>query len=276
MVRMFVIYHDFQHHTILHRSTLAHLLMSLYGILTLNPGSIWKRTHDYHHQHNSKLFGSSIGSFPIMTKKKFLESSIEERKAYLLSRNPMILFGGYIFIFMFGMCGRSFIKDPYKHFDSFIALILHVFFSIVLVMIGGLEKLLFVQTIPFLVSSAMGAYLFYAQHNFPSVQFKDNSEWNYYFAAMYSSSYMKMNRVMEWFTANIGLHHVHHLNARIPFYRLKEAMIAIPELQNASTTSLNPIEVYKCLQLKVWDSDRCKMIGLKEMGAKDAGIKKQQ
>lgn len=268
MVRMFVIYHDYQHHTILHRSKVAHLLMTLYGIITLNPASIWKRSHDYHHLHNSKLFGSNIGSYPIMTKKKYLESSKKEQNAYLFSRHPLVIFGGYIFIFMYGMCWRSFLNDPKKHFDSLAALIIHYALSITLFMIGGLEKLLLVQTIPFLVSSATGAYLFYAQHNFPSVQFKDNGEWSYYFAAMHSSSYMKMNRLMEWFTANIGLHHIHHLNARIPFYKLKEAMKVIPELQNARTTSLNPIEVYRCLQLKVWDSVNCKMIGLREMSDK--------
>src|ERR1700761_4040340 len=84
MVRMFVIYHDFQHHAILHRSVLADVIMSLYGIYVLVPSSIWKRSHDYHHAHNSKLFSASIGSYPIATKKKFLSMSAGEKRLYLL------------------------------------------------------------------------------------------------------------------------------------------------------------------------------------------------
>ena len=81
-------------------------------------------------------------------------------------------------------------------------------------------------------------------------------------AAMESSSYMKMNKMMAWFTANIGYHHIHHLNSRIPFYRLPEIMKELPELQNAKITSLSPKEIIACLRLKVWDPEKNKMVGL--------------
>ena len=99
----------------------------------------------------------------------------------------------------------------------------------------------------------MGAYLFYAQHNFPTATFAEKEGWSYVNAALGSSSYMRMNQVMHWFTGNIGYHHIHHLNARIPFYRLPEVYKAIPELQMAKTTSLMPGEMIRCLRLKVWD-----------------------
>jgi omega-6 fatty acid desaturase (delta-12 desaturase) len=113
------------------------------------------------------------------------------------------------------------------------------------------------------VSSAIGSYLFYAQHNFPDVVFKEKDGWTYEGAALESSSYTKMNFFMRWSSANIGYHHIHHLNARIPFYRLPEVMEKIPELQHPKTTSLNLSDIVKCLRLKVWDSKAHKMISLK-------------
>src|SRR4051794_4162724 len=89
IVRMFVIYHDYQHHTILYQSKIADLFFSAFGVFILAPASIWKRSHDHHHAHNSKLFTASIGSYPIMTKQKFMESTPEERRAYLIQRHPL-------------------------------------------------------------------------------------------------------------------------------------------------------------------------------------------
>ena len=121
--------------------------------------------------------------------------------------------------------------------------------------------------LPFFLSQMLGAYLFYAQHNFPEAIFKNNTEWSYTDAALESSSYMALDPFMQWVTANIGFHHVHHLNSKIPFYRLPEAMAAIPELQRAKKTTLRPNDIAACLRLKVWDAEKNKMIGFKEMEA---------
>jgi omega-6 fatty acid desaturase (delta-12 desaturase) len=126
----------------------------------------------------------------------------------------------------------------------------------------GIEALLLTMLVPFFIAMAIGSYLFYAQHNFPDVSFSDNAGWTYEKAALTSSSYMQMNGVMAWFTANIGYHHVHHLNSRIPFYRLPEVMKALPEMQEVKTTSLHPVDIWRCLRLKVWDVDQQRMVGL--------------
>jgi acyl-lipid omega-6 desaturase (Delta-12 desaturase) len=262
IVRFFVIYHDYEHHSILQKSIPANILMTIFGIYILAPSSIWKRSHDYHHNHNSKLFTADIGSFPIVTKKRFLSMSKTNRFAYLAIRHPVNILFGYVTIFALGMCVRSFISSPRKHADSLIALIIHITGSVLIFHnLGWLTWLLFVY-IPFFIACGLGSYLFYAQHNFPSVSFSERSEWHYETAALESSSYMKMNRLMAWFTANIGYHHIHHLNSRIPFYRLPEIMKALPELQNAKTTSLNLKEIYACLRLKVWDPEKNKMVAL--------------
>ena len=265
MVRMFVIYHDFLHHTILHRSPLANAIMDTYGILVLVPPSIWKRSHDYHHNHNSKLFSASIGSYPIATKKKFQSMPPKERRIYLAVRHPLTIMLGYFSMFMIGMCFNSFTSSPEKHYDSLLALIIHFAISTLMIIFLGWPVWLISMFIPFIISSAIGAYLFYAQHNFPSVTFADNSEWKYEGAALESSSYMKMNPFLQWCTANIGYHHIHHLNSKIPFYRLPETMAALPELQHPRTTSMSIKDIIDCFRLKVWDPERNRMIGFKEM-----------
>lgn len=263
IVRMFVIYHDHQHHAILNKSKLADVIMSLFGIYVLAPTSIWKRSHDYHHKHNSKLFSASIGSYPIVTRKKFLSMTKAEKRGYLLTRHPLTILWGYLSMFLVGMCVNSFLSSPRKHMDSLLAIIIHLAASVAVFWFIGWQSWLLFIFIPFFIACGIGAYLFYAQHNFPGVTFSDNEKWSYDKAAMLSSSYMTMHPLMAWFTANIGHHHIHHLNARIPFYRLPEVMQGIPTLQNAKTTSLKPKDIWACFQLKVWDPEANQMVGIK-------------
>src|SRR5262249_34533146 len=100
----------------------------------------------------------------------------------------------------------------------------------------------------------------YSQHNFPGVQLRGRGDWDFVHAALHSSSYTAMGPVLRWFTGNIGYHHVHHLNARIPFYRLPEAMSSIRELQFAQPIRLNPRDIYRCFQLKLWDPEQDRMV----------------
>lgn len=265
IVRMFVIYHDHQHHAILYRSPLANALMTVFGLYIMAPTSIWKRSHDYHHKHNSKLFSASIGSYPIMTRQKFLSSSRSDRRRYLFTRHPLTIFLGYYTMFIWGMCVGSFLSNPKKHLDSLLALVLHAAIYTAVAYFFGWQGVVLTLLIPYTIACGIGSYLFYAQHNFPGVTFKDNRGWSYEHAAMESSSYMKLNPVMNWFTANIGYHHIHHLNAKIPFYRLPEVMEKIPALQEAKVTSMGPVEVFRCLRLKVWDPERNRMLTLEEV-----------
>src|SRR5688572_29477226 len=265
ILRLFVIYHDQQHHAILNRSRVAELFMKVFGIYALAASSVWRSSHDYHHKHNSKLRGAHIGSFPIMTKQQYLKLSKAKRFDYLFVRHPLTILFGYIFMFLYGMCLNPFLNDRRKHFDCAVSLVVHIAIGVALVYFFDWRALLLAQTIPHLIACAIGTYLFYAQHNFPNVSFNDKSGWTYEKAAMESSSFMHTNPLMAWFTANIGYHHVHHLNARIPFYRLPEVLRAIPELQQAKITSLHPRDIFRCLRLKVWDVESQRMVGLREI-----------
>ena len=265
LVRLFAIYHDFLHKAILKNSKLAQAVFTLYGFYTLNPPSIWKRSHDYHHKHNSKLYTSSIGSFPVLTKQDYLALNKSQQIKYLFIRHPLTILFGYVFAFWWGMCMLSLLRNPTKHWDSLLALVLHHSAGFAFYYLGGWSAFLFGFMIPAFLSSAMGSYLFYAQHNFPSSTFKAKEDWNYLDAALESSSYMKMNSVMRWFTGNIGFHHIHHTNAQIPFYRLREVHERFEEFGVAKTTSLKILDMASCFRVKVWDSEKGKMLGIKEL-----------
>jgi omega-6 fatty acid desaturase (delta-12 desaturase) len=262
MMRLFVIYHDQQHHAILSRSRAAEVLMKAFGVLALTPSSVWRSSHNHHHKHNSKLRGSDIGSFPIMTKEQYAKSSHAERRGYLFVRHPLTILFGYIFMFMFGMCVNPLIHYPRRHWDCLVALLVHGGIAAALVILGGPTALVLSLIVPFFITYAVATYFFYAQHNFPGVSFSDQGGWTYERAALESSSFMQTGPLMGWFTANISYHHIHHLNARIPFYRLPEAMREIPGVQRPKLTSLSPADIRGCLRLKVWDVEGQRMVGV--------------
>ncbi len=253
-VRLFIIYHDFQHNALLRESWLASIVMWISGIVMLNPPSVWKRSHDHHHKHNSKTFGASIGSFPIMTTEAFAKATYAERFAYAAARHPLTILLGYFTVFLWGMTLRPFLQSPWRHWDAGLATAFNLALIVWLLFLG-IDIALLGMAVPYFVATSMGAYLFYAQHNYPSALLKPRSEWSHVEAALHSSSFIHMNPVMHWFTGNIGYHHVHHLNARIPFYRLPEAMASLEELQTPGTTSLKPRDIIACLRLKLWSPE---------------------
>jgi len=259
MVRMFTLYHDHQHGTILRGSALADVLLGAYGLLLLTPPSIWQRTHHYHHGHNGRLEAAGIGSFRVMTTRAYARASRRRRLAYALSRHPLTILAGYATVFLYGMCLCPLLRRPWQHMDAVLALLLHAALVAVLAALAP-ALLLWTMLLPLCVATALGSYLFYAQHNFPGARFQAGGAWDYTAAALAGSSYIPMNPVLRWLTGNIGYHHVHHLNARIPFYRLPEAMAGLEELQSPGVTTLSPRGVYRCLRLKLWDPDRRRLV----------------
>ncbi len=263
IVRLFIIYHDYQHHAILTNSWLAEAIMYVYGMFVLSPPSVWNRSHDHHHKHNSKDTLTAIGSFPIMSCQRFEGASSSIRWQYYMARHPLTIGLGYLTVFMYGMCLRALLINPKQHFDAAIAIAMH-FVLVGVAFAFGWDILVFALIVPLMVSCGLGAYLFYAQHNFPNCNLSEREDWTHASAALHSSSYIGMGPVMKWFTGNIGYHHVHHLNAKIPFYRLPEAMAAMPELQKPISTTLRPQDVLACFRLNLWDAAQKKFVSFSE------------
>ncbi|CAH0355855.1 fatty acid desaturase [Aquabacterium sp. CECT 9606] len=260
MVRAFITYHDFLHGAILRDSRLASLLFSVYGCVALSPPRSWKQTHNHHHGHVGQIAADAIGSFPIITTCMWREASLAQRLKYRASRNPLTVLFGYLTIFMISLCLLPFLRSPKSHWDSAFALLAHGGLIALLWVLGGVHMAFFVVILPMFVATMLGSYLFFAQHSFKRMQILSPASWTFYRAALVSSSYMRLNRIMQWFTGNIGYHHIHHLNVRIPFYRLPEAMAAIPELQSPLTTSLAPREIVACFRSNLWDERLQRMV----------------
>ena len=261
VVRAFILYHDFMHNALLRGSKIAKWIFYPYGVLVLTPPKVWRQTHNYHHAHTAKIVGSHVGSYLMVTTDMWANLSRKERRMYKLIRHPLTIAVGYFTIFLYGMCASSFLRNPKKNWDSAAAIVLALSLIVGLWWAFGFWTMFFVYWLPMLVATATGAYLFYAQHNFPDLHVQNRGEWEYSRAALESSSYMETGPILGWLTGNIGYHHVHHLNPGIPFYRLPEAMAAIPELQNPPTTSLRPADIVACFRQKLWDIESQSMVG---------------
>ena len=264
MVRTFITYHDYMHGAILHQSRVAWVLFRVYAALGLTPPRSWKKSHNYHHGHVGQISQASIGAFPIMTTRMWHAASPAERALYRLERHPLTVLTGYLTIFAYSICLLPLLRDPFRHWDSALVLLGHGTLITVLWVFGGFDVAFFVVLLPMIIASALGSYLFFAQHSFKRMHIISPEAWTFYRAAMESSSYMRLNKLMQWFTGNIGYHHIHHLNVHIPFYRLPEAMAAIPELQSPVTTSLAPRDIVDCFQSCLWDEDRQRMVSYRE------------
>ena len=265
-VRLFIFYHDTMHHAIFRNSPFGRWLMRLYGLLILTPDRVWKDSHNYHHAHTSKIVGAAIGSYPILTVRMYKAASPWQRLQYRMSRHWLIMLFGYVFVFLIGMCVRPLWTNPKRNSAAALSLLVHFGLLAGITAFGGFELAFRAYLFPLAVSCALGAYLFYAQHNFPDVEIRDRCDWEYTAAALHSTSMMRTDPVIGWFTGDIGYHHVHHVNSQIPFYRLKEAMLAVPELQNPHTTSLGPKDVLACLRSHLWDPNQGRMLSYREAG----------
>ena len=262
LVRLFIIFHDFQHGALLRRSTLARAIFYLYGLLVLTPPDVWRRTHNYHHAHNGKIVGSHVGSYPVVTVAMWAKMSTAERLVYRAARHPVTILLGFFTVFGWGMCVSPFLRDRRKNASALLAVALQVALAWAVTHFVGWTAYVLGVLGPLALAMASGSYLFFAQHNFPDVYLQPRDDWSYVRAALESSSYMSMGRVMRFFTGNIGFHHVHHLNPSIPFYNLPVAMQAIAELQTPRTTTLAPRDVVKCFSLGVWDPRLGRMVHL--------------
>ncbi|MEN0062381.1 MAG: fatty acid desaturase [Myxococcota bacterium] len=261
VVRLFIFYHDYLHGAIFRNSVAGRWAMVAVGWGVLAPPKVWRQTHDYHHQNNAKMVGASIGSFPTVSTQMWRRMRPRERFWYKVARNPLTIVFGYFTVFVGGMCFSAFSRDPKEHWEGPAALATHIALIVLAELFVAPWAGFFGVALPLFIACAMGTYLFYAQHNFPDAELRSRDQWVYHHAALKASSMFDMPAWMHWFTGNIGYHHVHHLNHQIPFYRLPEAMEAMPELQSPGRTSWHPRDVMAALNLKLWDAETNQFVG---------------
>jgi omega-6 fatty acid desaturase (delta-12 desaturase) len=274
LVRAFILYHDFMHGSLLSESRLAHVVFYPLGLLMLAPPRHWRFSHNFHHSHVGKVIDakenefpiltSDIGSFPLMSVERWQRATAWQRLRYRISRHPLTIMCAYATIFLLVSCLNPLVRNPRKYWDGALALLAHGGLIALLWLSAGFDVVLFAFILPFAIASALGAYLFYAQHTYEGLRIMPAEKWTYFEGALESSSYMQLSPIMSWFTGNIGYHHVHHLNPQIPFYRLPEAMAAIPELQHPTITSLRPRDIMACFRANLWEISTQRMVSYRE------------
>lgn len=261
IVRTFILFHDFQHGSFMRSSKVARGIFFVYGLIIMTPPKVWRETHNYHHANTAKLVGSHVGSYLMVTTGMWAKMKPRERFMYKLIRHPLTIASAYFTLFMLGMGISPFLRAPKKHWACALGVVMNWTLTALIIWKLGFLTFVLGMFLPLAISMAVGGYLFYAQHNFPEAHIQPRESWSYTRAALESSSYMEMGRVMRFFTGNIGYHHVHHLNPLIPFYRLPDAMAAVPELHDPPKTSLKPGDVMACFRQKLWDPDKGRMVG---------------
>lgn len=266
LVRVFIIQHDCGHGSFFASRTINDLTGRLMSVLTMAPYGLWRREHALHHATSGNLDRRGAGDIDTLTVDEYNALSPLGKLRYRLYRNPIILFGLGVpayFLFIQRMPWLHSLppRDAWKSVLG-LNLGLAVFYAPFIYAFGWSDVVFVVWPIVHLASAA-GGWLFFVQHQFEDTQWDHAGEWDFQVAALLGSSFYDLPKVLNWFTGNIGLHHIHHLNSMIPNYRLVDCLNASPELKELNRLTL--WESFKCAHLKLWDEKHRKLISFSEL-----------
>jgi len=259
MVRTFIIFHDCGHGSFF-KSRTANLVVGIItGILTFTPWQIWWHEHNVHHASAGNLDKRGTGDVGTWTVEEYLAAPWWKKVGYRIMRNPLMMFSiGAVIVF--ALVKR--IPLPYhskkeKASIWWTNVALAAIIS-VLIWLVGWKTYLLVQLPVLLMGTSAGVWMFYVQHNYDGVYWERQENWDFYKAAMDGSSFYDLPAILRWFTGNIGYHHIHHLGARIPNYKLQQCFEENPLFQIKPMTILTS---FKALRLRLWDEAKKKMVG---------------
>jgi omega-6 fatty acid desaturase (delta-12 desaturase) len=261
-LRLFMIQHDCGHGSFFPSRRANDALGFVLGVVTLTPYAYWRKTHAVHHATSGDLNRRGFGDITTLTVREYAALSKAQRWRYRCYRHPCVMFGVGVFL-------QILVKHRYpwnmpSHWrrewrsvhltNLLLALIVSV-----LVFTMGLTSFLLIFASIMLIASASGAWLFYVQHQFEGAYWRQSHQWDFYQAALQGSSYYALPRLLQWFTANIGFHHIHHLSFRIPNYRLEACFKNIAELQQATRVTFT--RSWRLASLRLWDENQQKLVG---------------
>src|SRR5437762_9454325 len=260
VVRVFIIFHDCGHGSYF-RSRLANdVLGFITGVLTFTPYYHWRWEHAIHHASAGHLDKRGVGDIWTLTVQESLEASRWQRFAYRLARNPVVLFLiAPLFIFVIRQRFPKAEASKRERHSVYWTNLAILGLAAALCWAFGLRAYLLIQLIAMAVAGSVGVWLFYVQHQFEGVYWGRGEEWDYAAAALQGSSFYKLPKVLQWFSGNIGFHHIHHLSPRIPNYHLERCHKAEPLFQSVKTVTL--FSSFKSLTFRLWDEQRRKLVG---------------
>ncbi|MEL7188009.1 MAG: fatty acid desaturase [Pseudomonadota bacterium] len=265
LLRMFIIQHDCGHGSFF-KSKLANTWLGRsIGVLTLTPYDCWRRSHELHHASTGNLDARGFGDVDTLTVREYRAKGWLGRFGYRLYRHPVVLMGlgpAYLFLLRHRL-PIGLMKAGWTYWISALAtnaatagVLVTLFF------VFGIFEALIVFLPVLLTAASVGVWLFYIQHQFEDAHWENREDWDYHSSAVHSSSYLHLPAVLNWFTGNIAIHHVHHLVSRIPFYRLPAALKAHPELTEVNRMSAR--DAFSAMWLALWDEDSRKLVSFKE------------
>jgi len=266
LVRLFMIQHDCGHGAFFRHRLANDWTGRALGVLTMTPYDFWRRTHSIHHATAGNLQRRGIGDIDTLTVREYLALSRWGRLRYRLYRHPAVMFGigpAYLFIVQHRLpvgLMRSGLAPWLSTIGTNAAVAL---IAGVMIWLIGVGAFVLVHLPIILLAATMGVWLFYVQHQFEHTVWADNETWDLHEVALHGSSYYVLPGILRWFTANIGIHHVHHLCSRIPYYRLPRVLREHPELGAISRLTL--WDSIKCVRLVLWDERAKKLISFREM-----------
>ncbi len=259
LLRLFCIQHDCGHGSFYGNRNVSDWVGRALGVVTLTPYDVWRRTHSIHHSHAGDLDQRGIGDVMTLTVEEYHQRTTFGRLLYRAYRHPLVMFGlGPTYIFMLqnrlpkGLSGGKYWLSAMGTNAAILAALG------VIVYFGGWQALFLVFLPTTLIAASIGVWLFYVQHQFETTQWDPKEDWQLHDAALHGSSHYDLPPILRWFTANIGIHHVHHLYSRIPFYRLPEVLRDHSELVEVSRMTIG--QSLRCASLDLWDEKSRRLI----------------
>lgn len=260
LVRIFIIFHDCAHGSYFKSRRANEIVGFIAGVLTFTPYSHWRGEHAIHHASAGNLDKRGIGEVWTMTVQEYLAAPRERRLAYRLVRNPLVLFVlAPLFVFAIKQrfaSGKADRRQRRSVWSTNAALLCMV---AMFVWIFGIVPYLLIQSIALTLAGAAGLWLFYVQHQFEDVYWERGAHWDHTAAALQGSSFYKLPRMLQWFSGNIGFHHIHHLSPRIPNYNLQKCHESDRLFEQVKPVTL--ASSLKCLTFRFWDEQGRRLVG---------------
>ncbi len=271
LIRFFIIQHDCGHGSYFRSRRANNLLGRALGVLTLTPYDYWRRAHALHHATSGNLDRRGVGDIETKTVREYRALPRWQRTAYRLYRHPLVMFGiGPTYVFI--LKHRLPFDLPLLHRGLWVSILatnlaIAGLFALLAMIVGPLE-LLMIQLPITLMAASIGVWMFFVQHQYEDAYWRPEADWSFYQAGLSGSSHYILPRPLQWLTASIGLHHIHHLCSRVPNYRLQECLEQVPGLEQARRLTL--IDSLKCARLALWDEERGRMVGFRETKRNEA------
>jgi omega-6 fatty acid desaturase (delta-12 desaturase) len=266
LIRLFIIQHDCGHGAFFRRRLANDWAGRVLGVITLTPYDLWRHSHAIHHATSGNLERRGTGDIDLLTVREYEALSPWHRLGYRLYRHPIVMFllGPAYYFLLLQRLPIGQMRGGWRPWLSAMTTnAATALFVATTMWFVGVGPFLLVQMPIMVVACSIGGWMFYIQHQFEDTFWAGDRGWNFHEAALHGSSYYDLPGVLRWFTANIGVHHVHHLCSRIPYYRLTEVLRDHPQL--AAIGRLTLFQSLRCARMVLWDESQRRLISFREM-----------